>query len=102
MLGAAVQRVDGRRLHCRWQHPTAETRRQLAQQAQTQAERFRAAVRSLRNSAVDEVRAAALPQDDGRDFTDRIQRLHDRHQREIDAAVQRRRAELLGPINGTG
>lgn len=78
---------------------TEESRKELTKMARHEAEQARVAVRNIRRDAINDLRdllkEKEITEDEERKAHDGIQKITDHHVAEIDAALERKEADLL-------
>lgn len=91
--------VDGQLLRIPIPPLTEERRRELTKVAGRYAEEARVAVRNVRRHVMDEFKRAEkdhkISQDEQHDYMDRIQKMTDRHIKEIDDLLASKEGEIL-------
>ncbi|MBI1273903.1 MAG: ribosome recycling factor [Alphaproteobacteria bacterium] len=73
---------------------SAERRQELVKISGKYAEQARVAVRNVRRDAMDTLKKAALPEDDHKKLTDKVQQLTDQHIKKIDEALAGKEKEV--------
>ena len=90
--------VDGTLLRLPIPELNEERRRELTKVASQYAEHARVAIRNVRRDGMDQIRkakAAGMPEDEQKMWSDEIQSLTDTYVKRVDAAVEAKQAEIM-------